>query len=1334
MWLGHRQFGVTPIYNLTFAFSIPGPVDQARFARAHEQLVREADCLQMKIEEIEGRAYQSFNPQVAISLQLKDFTHLPNPEQAYEQWVQDEATCTVDFQKLICSSTLVSVSAQQSYWVLTIHHAVADSWGIYLLYKRLLEIYQAFGKGETVPEPRLPSNRIIIEADQNYRSSPEFREDQVYWRSKLASPGGPVRLYGKDVTPGVHSARRVRVDLRPDIVQRLGDLIATPQFSGRTENIALFNLLYTAFAVLIYRISGQAEFMIGTPHLNRPGQLRTVPGLTIQQVPLKIVIDPNDTFDKLHKKIQAESAETARHSRYPVPNPQNQYYNVVFNYHNRPYTTGDDPCETWWYCGHDGDEIVLNIFNPQLSSGQLSLGFDLANVTFDDAGQQRVIQQYIRVLEAMIDNPEQPVDGFPIITFEERERLLNRFNPPLMQPGFTRFIERFAEQVRLHPQSTALETGREVLSYQELDRYSTLLASMLLEKGIGPGAVVGLYTDRCIELGIGLLSIFKSGNTYVPLDPSYPTERLAWIVQDAGISCVLTRSGLENEAPHGKLLNLSFSLSDLESKVTDPLPFILPLPELDQPAYLTYTSGSTGRPKGVVVTHRQMISYLDAESTFLALRPDDRFLYFAALGFDASIEEIFPTWMSGATLVIRPDGLMSLDEFNTQIRSKQISILSLPAAFWAEWVHGLVQSGEQLSPALRMVMLYAEEPNIERFISWLSLDPSRRIRWINTYGPTESVVTATVYEPEPEADPSTWKRFPIGSPLANHTIYILNSHHQLMPLGTPGEIYIGGEVSAGYQNLPEETSSTFLPDPFRESGSRMYKTGDRGRYLPDGRLEFLGRIDFQVKLHGFRIELEEIEHWLLSYPGVRQAAASVKTLGLRGDHLIAYLSPTDAAVLDPAAIEDYLKEYLPRYMLPEEYVFLPELAVTPNGKIDRQALPDPELRHTQTDHQSASSVIEAQLVAIWEQTLGVHPIGVDQDFFDLGGNSLLGVRTFDIIRHQLGVHLPVSVLFDCPTIRELAEYIQASPDSGHLSNTVLIRRGQEGIPLFLIHGWGGGVAGYADLARSLDPKWPVYGIQAAGLLGEQPPDKTVDAMVKRYVAAIKSIQPHGPYRLGGYCTGGEIAYAVACALQEEGEQIDQVALIDANATGVSLNHPPIWSKKRMAKIIKSLPHWWKDYRELGWVGIRQRALKKLRFNSLTGRKLVGGKNYQIDDIILDDPTPLPEYQMELLVSELNALSTYQPPRFQGDVVIFNSDYPTITQAFSGSLDQYLGWDRLVTGNIKAYSVHCSHRNIHLPPYCQELAGYLEEELHRADDRLSSQQAHTSASNVSPQAS
>jgi aspartate racemase len=1315
IWLGQQQYGTTPVYNLTFAFRFPTPVDLEKANAAYSQLLKEAECMRLSIQELDGHAYQTIEEIRAVPLDIVDFSEEAQPEAAYLHWVTPIAQTPVDLSQLVVRPTLAILSPQVVYWVITLHHIAADSWGMYLIYQRFVEMYQALAEGRAVPETRLLPYQTLVEADRQYRASAQFLEDQQYWKQKLREAHGPVRLYGKPVTSETYRAQRVEFTLDASLVEKILRLQASPQFAGRTPNVTLFNILCTAYAAFLYKISDQPGFAIGVPYLNRPGLLRSAPGLTTQQAPLIVHIDPDDTFRTLHRKIQEESASTARHSHYPVPNPHNQVHNVIFNYHNRPYQDETHPAETWWYSGSDNDALALNVINPDIAAGRIRLAFDISTMLLEELGADRLIHHFLAALQAFVDDPDSQIDHLTLMGSEETRAVLAYGNPEMHPPSGTLFLDWFEAQVQRHPDHVAVEDAQAQLTYRQLDAQARRLARRLLAQGVGPGSAVGLWIDRSTWLAPGLLSIFMSGGVFVPLDPSYPAERLRWIAEDARIACILTRQHMAADCPVGDVPVVAID-AFLQSETEEAQETAFPRPDPHATAYIIFTSGSTGRPKGVVVTHAQMAHYLEVERDFLALTPSDRFLYFAALGFDASMEEIFPTWMSGAALVVRPDGMLTLAEFEKLLQEKTIHVLSLPAAFWAEWVTGMEQAGQKPPPYLRMVMVYAEEPSIAHYKTWRRMDPARKIRWINTYGPTESVVTATVFEPGDADDPETWPRFPIGKPLRNHAIYILDKNARPVPPGTPGEITIGGTNASGYHHLPAETARAFLPDPFCEApGRTMYKTGDRGRQTSSGNFEFLGRMDFQVKLHGFRIELGEIEHWLGLTPGVQQAVVILQKMDTGAEHLIAYLTTETEPAPGAAAVREALKKHLPAYMIPSEFVFLPDLPKTSNGKIDRSALPAVHTIKTEKHYHGAHTIIEAQLVAIWQQVLGISPIGIEDNFFDLGGNSLLGVRLFDLIRHKMGVWLPVASLFKSPTIQKLAEDIQNYSATNLLSCAVLLRPGNNSHPFFFVHGWGGGATGYADLVRALDHPGPIYGIQAAGLLEEQEPDDSMEAMVERYVEAIKSVQPAGPYRLGGYCTGGIIAYAVACALVQQGDAVSFVGIIEGSAPNVPQGRMPLWSPRRLTWILENIPHWVVDYRQLGLIGIRQRFLKKLyEFAEKTNQKRVEPGQYRVSDIILDDPTPLPDYQMRLLLAQLKAISGYMPEEYPGEVVVFVAAYPTLTQAVRGEYDPAMGWAHLARGGVRTRFVKGFHRNIHLPPYSQGLAAAVQEELQHAD--------------------
>ena len=1311
IWLSQKLLGSTAIFNLTVAYHLPGQIDPEIFTRAFDQLVAESDCLRLELTELNGRVVQTFLPEKHIPVEIIDFRNEPDPKAAFDAWGKKHAKIPIEFDNPYMKCALVYVNSSGAYWATVAHHILFDGWGFYLHYQRLLAIYQELASTGVVTSPPLPSMQYLLDADREYCDLQVFQDDRQYWLKKFESSAGSPKLYGR-ACPGVPSeCLRQQLQLPLEVVEKMRVLMEDPHFSGRTLNIALLNIFMTAFCAYLYRVSGQRRIMVSVPFRNRHEELAKIPGLAVGVVPIQVDIDEHDTFRTLHEKVVLETRETSRHSRYLISNPHNRYYNAILNFHNRPYGPDSDQKEMWWFSEAETDDIVLNVLNPDMETGQFDLGFDLNATTFDGDLRAKIPGHFINLMRNFLDHPDQRVDAASVLSAEEKRQILYGQNPPPRQPSGRWFGEMFAERAALHPDAAAVEADWDALTYRQLDERSSRLATYLAARGAAPGKTVGLFVDRSLEMAVGMLAILKSGATYVPLDPTYPLDRLNYMAVDAELCLLLTRQSMLERLPDTRVERICLDQGWEMDPISTPQGPI-PAPQLEDPAYITYTSGSTGRPKGVVTSHASLASYLEVETDYLRLKPGDRILFFAAQGFDASLEEILPAWLSGATVVIRPDGILSLAQFNQLIQAQRLTALSLPAAYWGEWTLDLETRHAALPDHLRTVMVYAEEPNICRFQSWLNLPNASAVRWINTYGPTETAITATVFEPTAQDRPETWTHFPIGKPLANHAIYILNSCGDPEAAGAPGEIYISGDAALGYLHMPRETGEKFSHDPFWPTQSRrMYRTGDFGRYLPDGNIEFLGRMDGQVKLYGFRIELGEIENRMCGDPEIRQVVVDLKESAEGVKRLVAYLTLTDHQPLDLEALRARLKQSLPHYMIPAEFIVLDDFPISPNGKIDRNALPETAAPSANPDQEFASTPTQEKLAAIWEKVIGVSRVGIDSNFFDLGGDSLLGMRMLSHIDQEIGIQIPVDELFQSPTIRKLSRYIEKHPSGAQSSLVVKIRAGGPGRPLFLVHGWGGGIIDYYNLAKTIGDTWPIYGIQAAGRDGKEAPDETIDAMSNRYYEAIKQVQPEGPYRLGGYCQGGVVAYELACLFESHGDQVEFVGIIDASAPAAQNRNPSPWSARRLLAIGSCVPFWLKDYRDLGFKGIRQRIRLKLRQMTRRRDRSKGQvPQYKMDDIILDNPTVLPENQMKVLLAGIKIVSTYRPNRFSKNVVVYAARYPTITEAFKGSTDPTKGWQQLVEGEVKVHLIDCAHRNIHLPPYCYQLAEKINEEL------------------------
>jgi amino acid adenylation domain-containing protein len=610
---------------------------------------------------------------------------------------------------------------------------------------------------------------------------------------------------------------------------------------------------------------------------------------------------------------------------------------------------------------------------------------------------------------------------------ERRQIFVDWNNTSCGYPSDNCLHQLFEQQVEQTPDAVAVVYEDEQLTYRELNTHANQLAHYLKSFGIGPEVLVGIYLERSLKMVIAVLGILKAGGAYVPLDPTYPKEHLAFMLSDAQIPVLLTQKRLVDTLPvyDGDLICLDNDMSTI-SQESEENPTSRATPA--NLVYVIYTSGSTGRPKGVLIPHRALVNHSIAVARQYGLESKDRVLQFASISFDLAAEEIFPSLLNGATVVLQPNQeTVSFTEMLQFMEREKLTVLNPPTAYWHEWVSELSRSKAQLPSTVRLVIPGGEKASKEKFATWQKLVGSH-VRWINGYGPTEATITATNYEPTSLREIQGSLSVPIGRPIANTRLYILNSHMQPVPIGVYGEIHIGGAgLSRGYLNRPHLTAASFIPNPYSDKpGARLYKSGDLARYLPDGNIEFLGRIDHQVKIRGFRIELGEVESVLGRHPAVEEAVVIARE-DVPGDkRLVAYVVSSHEPTLTFSELRSFLKEKLPDYMIPSTFAFLDLLPLTPSGKVDRRALPAPDVVRPELQEAFVAprSQSEELVAGIWGNVLGVERIGVHDNFFELGGHSLLATRVVSRIQQEFRVDLKLMHFFKMPTIAALAKVIE----------------------------------------------------------------------------------------------------------------------------------------------------------------------------------------------------------------------------------------------------------------------------------------------------------------------
>ncbi|NHZ38506.1 non-ribosomal peptide synthetase, partial [Massilia rubra] len=935
---------------------------------------------------------------------------------------------------------LLRLDEQEHVLLVTQHHIVSDGWSVGVLVRELTALYSAFS--QALEDPLAPL--AIQYADyalwqRDYLQGEALERQRGFWSAHLAGAPALLELPTDHPRPArqSHAGASVAFTLPAALTAQL-------QALGQRHGATLFMVLLGAWSVLMSRLSGQDDVVIGTPVANRQrAEVEPLIGFFVNTLAVRVRLDADPSVAQLLEQVKHTMLDAYAHQDIPFEqvvetlNPtrnlsHSPLFQVMLTLNNTP--PGAASALPGLRLAQLEQPGTVTQFDLSLSlvevEGGLEGGLTFASDLFELSSIERLLACWTNLLRAMavMENAECQVHRLPLLDGAQTRRLLVDFNDTMTLPRPGRLLHQlFEEQAALHPDASALAFDGTHCSYGELNRRANQIAHRLIGMGVRSDCRVAVCMDRSLDLVAALLGILKAGGAYVALDPAYPAERLAYLLADSGALALLTTRAHLHRLPDSSApicLDSADLLLCLAGSLGNP-----DLPSADSDAaYVIYTSGSTGQPKGVVVEHRNVVNLVAHHVGLCELTAADRVLQFASFGFDNSVAEVFPALSVGACVVLRAAHLMVPDAaFGAFLEAERISVTDLPTSFWHLWADEVQQQRCLPGAALRVVLAGGEKAELRRLRSWFNAPATASARWINTYGPSEATVNAaTVGYRHDSALPAY--EIPLGRPLDNTTIYVLDRHLQPVPLGVSGEIHIGGAgVARGYLNRPELTAERFVADPFSSApDARMYKTGDLGRWRADGQLEYLGRNDFQVKLRGFRIELGEIEARLVACAGVREAVvlALAPAQGEGDARLVAYLTATpegDAAALEPGALRQALLAHLPEYMVPGAFVTLAALPLTPNGKLDRKALPAPDGAALALARYAApQGATEQALAAIWQELLGVERVGREDHFFDLGGHSLLAVQLASRVRQRMGAELPLRTLFARPLLRELA--------------------------------------------------------------------------------------------------------------------------------------------------------------------------------------------------------------------------------------------------------------------------------------------------------------------------
>lgn len=1089
-------------------------------------------------------------------------------ETVIDDWLRQEDSTPFDLEAgMLLRARLLEVHPDEHILLLDHHHIASDGWSRNVLCDDLAALYNAASAGlpPTLPDPAVRYQDYAVWQRERLRG-PRLDDLRTYWARQLEGLEPLAMPANEPAPPGEGRGGRA-------VSFRIGrDLLSPFEELCRSQGATLHMGLLATVALLLHRHSGQGDFAIGIPMWGRNHRdLESVVGFFVNTLPIRIRFERRQSFLELLARIRETSIEAYAHQELPfeqivkalkIDRDTDRYplVQVMLQFISMPLASLQDM---------QGLEVERLDVRP--GGARFELEFmvrhdgqgGLHGELVYDAGRfaapvaARLVSHLVTLLESLVREPDASTALLPLLPTSEREQI-GIWQCGEEVPGSGVVHEFFERQVERSPDAVALAFGEQELTYAELDARADLLARHLVEQGVGADVVVAVCLDRSVDLMVTTLAIFKAGGAYLPLDPAWPPRRRQGVLEASGATVVLTDEDPASAgwATHVRTIDPRMPCPRACADRVPPRGRSRP----ESLAYVLYTSGSTGEPKGVAMPHGPLVNLLRWQSTCMG--ESARTLQFASLGFDVSFQEIYSTWLSGGTLVLVSDQVRrDPSALLRTVEREGVERLFLPVVMLGHLAEA-AEASDCFPAALRQVIVAGEQlrvtPSIRRFFGRL---PGCRL-W-NHYGPTETHV-ATGYLLPP--DPSTWPDLPpIGRPVANTQVHVLDEALQPVPIGVTGEIFIGGAaVARGYWRRPDLTMERFVADPFvHVPNARLYRTGDRARWSGDGQLEFLGRADHQMKIRGQRVELGEIETVLAGHPGVRAAAVVARGDAGTNRALVAFVTCLPGSDVRPADVRAWLRTRLPEAMVPAEVLVLLELPLNANGKVDRpklERLAGSRERHVDTagdagetttarepapDPASLPTLLEAEIMGIWRRLFGCDVINLTADFFQLGGDSLMAVSLAADLERLLGRRIPIATLFEAPTIRSLARTLADESWMPAWKSLVALQPAGSRPPLFFVHGMGGELFYAARFARLLGPDQPVYGIRADEGDGREIPPGGVERMAARYAREVRALQPDGPYRLAGYSVGGWFAYALATELRGQGQEVT-ILIFDTN--------------------------------------------------------------------------------------------------------------------------------------------------------------------------------------------
>ncbi len=1288
IWLASQMGDMASCaYNEPFILSLHGPLD----LKVLEVTIQEILCRHAALHHrFEGNeAYQKQITPEPIHIPFLDFSSLDSQARLKKKQELFFQAGTTPFNLAtgpMVRVHIVKLAVDDHIVMFSAHHIVCDGWSWNVMLGEISKVYSAKIQGRDYQLGPVGSYRSYVENEIKEQKSEKTERSYSYWMKQFSDFPPPLELPIDRARPRVKTYNGATV-------KHLFDsqlFLAIKKFAAK-QKTSLFSFTFSVFNVLLARLSNQYDLVVSIPSAGQLGaDTHALVGHCVNLLPVRSRFDSDMSFQQflVETKTKILDAYDNQNSslggivkRLQIPRDPTRLPLVEIN-----FNLDRDGAAMQFHglnaAAEQTPKQAVNFdifFNLNEINGQLRVDIDYNRDLYRPETIQRWLSCYTTLLQGIVDNPDTPIAHLPLLNEEEKQHILVGFNqteqPCLHNVPVHELIE---AQVAQTPTAVALVCGNQRLTYEQLNSQANQLAHYLQEQGVEPGQMVGLCMDRSLEMVVALLAILKSGGTYIPLDPAYPPARIAHILDDAQAAVLITHSSLREQLPDStaKVVWLDTEWNTIRSlDKTNPSNGSTG----EQLAYVIYTSGSTGKPKGVEIPHRALSNLLQSICRKPGLTAHDRLLAVTTISFDIAAVEIYgPLLVGGEVHLASSEDAMDGRRLMDCLRNSNATVMQATPATWQM----LVDVGRNEFSQLRMfcggAVLTRELAN--------SLCAQGAELW-NMYGPTETTIYSVIHRVTPGSG-----LIPIGRPIANTQLYVLDASMQPVPIGIPGELYIGGQgVARGYWGRPDLTKEKFIPDSLNSAKERrLFKTGDQVRCRQDGNIEFLGRMDFQVKIRGFRIELGEIESTLAQHRAIRDVVVIAQEEPSRESRLVAYLVPRLETHPNNEDLRNFLGNTLPLYMIPSSFVWLDSLPLTPNGKIDRAKLSAEERTSSELQHTSLAprTPLESQLKTTWEKVFGKYPIGVMDNFFDLGGESLLAVHLALEIEKTLHTKISIPTIFQAQTIAQLAKLIEKDREEANKwSWLVPIQTSGSNPPLFCIL-FGNTFRPYIKN----NPEQPLYMFFNQGHDGLPARYDTVEELAAQYVKDMQQVQPNGPYYLSGYSFGGLVAYEMARQLHQQGDTVEFLALVDPT-TPLPLSTKPRWAdtftkifRKQQNNKGSSYPN---EVTVSSLVSRISQALvwRTQQLTSLSQFKMMVCKTYFRLGYPLHQS--LRQFYRDTIVSEMSKHYHHQP--YPGDIILFQSDE---------QLESY--WGKLCGRIIQIYELPIGHLEITDEPYVENL--------------------------------